>query len=216
PARLGVEQLEARLVLDSHTIALDPYNDEFGAQIQTVTQFGNDHRITLGILDTGASPVTVSPDDQATFGDALGAPDPIPVLVPGGAAAGGLGGDVPGDVGRPLTVLTDGLHAASFSFDWSTFNFSITADFGPSSARTPNVQTFIGTYDGSPDLPTISGTPIFAGGFNSASPEPLAAQVDLINGVDFYGLGFTEPDIHFVPSSSQLKPAPGEELATIP
>lgn len=215
-ARPALEPLEERLVLNAPTIPLNPYNDEFGAQIQTVTQFGDPNRITLGILDTGASPITVSPDDQASFAGAYGNPDPIPVKVAGGASAQGIGGSITGDVSKPVTVLTDGLHAGSLSLDFNTFNFSITASFTASSARTKGVQAFIGTYDGSPDLPTVSGTPIFAGGFNSTSTSKLAAKVDLINGVDFYGIGYLEPDIHFVPASSKLTPQSGEQLATIP
>lgn len=216
PVRPALESLESRLVLNSPTITLNPYNDEFGAQIQTVTQFGNSNRVTLGILDTGASPVTVSADDQASFADPFGNPDPIPVKVPGGASADGIGGSVTGDVSQPVTVLTDGLHAASLSFDFSTFNLSVTASFGPTSARVNGIQTFIGTYDGSPDLPTISGTPIFAGGFNTTSASKLAAKIDLINGVDFYGLGLLEPDVHFVSATSHLTPGVGEQLATLP
>jgi hypothetical protein len=213
-ARLTLEWLEGRIVL-SPTIVLNPANDEFGAQIQTVTQFGDANRVTLGILDTGASPITVSPDDQASFTDALGNPDPVPVKVPGGAIAGGIGGDITGDVSKPITVLTDGLHAASINIDVNTFTFTTTANFTQNSARVNNIQAFIGTPDGSPLLPTISGTPIFAGGFNSASRSKLAAKVDLINGVDFYGIGYLEPDINFVPSTTKLKPGTTEQMATL-
>jgi hypothetical protein len=212
--RPAVEQLEGRLVL-SQTITLVPANDEFGAQIQTVTQFGDSNRITLGILDTGSSPIAVSPDDQATFADALGNPDPIPVKVAGGASADGIGGSITGDVSKPITILTDGLHAASLNIDLTNFIFTTTANFTSSSARVKGIQAFIGTPDGSPNLPTISGTPIFAGGFNSASLSKLAAKIDLINGVDFYGIGVLEPDIHFVASTSTLKPTSTEHIATL-
>jgi hypothetical protein len=216
-ARPSLEWLEDRLVLSSPTITLDPTNDEFGAQIQTVTQFGNANRVTLGILDTGASPITVASADQAGFADPLGNPDPIPVKVPGGAAADGIGGSVTGDVSKPITVLTDGLHAASLSLDFTTFNFTVTAAFNSTSAKVNGIQAFIGTDIGSPDLPTISGSPIFAGGFNTptASNGHLAAKVDLINGVDFYGIGLLEPDVNFVSSTSNLTPALGEQLATL-
>jgi hypothetical protein len=211
----ALECLECRLVL-SPTIVLDPLNDEFGSQIQTVTQFGDANRVTLGILDTGASPVTVSPDDQASFGDPNGNPDPIPILVPGGASADGIGGGVTGDVSQPISVLTDGLHAASLNINFNTFSFTVSGNFTDQSARLDGAQVFVGTPNGSPDLPTISGTPIFAGGFNSPSAtDQLAAKVDLINGVDFYGLGLLEPDVNFVPATSTLTPGPTEESATL-
>src|SRR5437764_1067039 len=75
-----VETLEARLVLSTlPALTLDPQNDEFGAQIQTVTQLGNTNRVTFGILDTGASTMTVAPADQAAFATPQGVLDPIPV-----------------------------------------------------------------------------------------------------------------------------------------
>src|SRR5437660_10388449 len=86
---LTLECLERRLVLSSPTITLDPQNDEFGAEILTVTQLGDPNRVALGILDTGASPITVAPDDQASFADPYDNPDPIPIKVPGGANANG-------------------------------------------------------------------------------------------------------------------------------
>jgi hypothetical protein len=210
--QLTLELLENRMVLSpvAPTITLDPANDEFGAQIQTVTQLGNSGRVTLGILDTGASPITVAPGDQASF------TDPVPVKTPGGASADGIGGSVTGDVSMPITVLTDGLHAASVDIDFNTLNLTTSANFTQTSARVNGIQAFIGTDSGSPDMPTISGTPVFAGGFNSASRGKLAARVDLINGVDLYGIGLLEPDVHFVPATTRLVPGAGELLATIP
>ena len=37
-----------------------------------------------------------------------------------------------------------------------------------------------------------------------------------MNGVDFYGIGPMEPDVHFVPATTKLSPTIGERLATIP
>jgi len=212
--RLIVELLESRLVLSSATpptITLDPANDEYGAQIETVTQFGDSNRVTTAILDTGASPITIASTDQAGFATTNGALDPVPVKTPGGASGDGIGGSVTGDVSTPITVLTDGMHAATLDS-----NFNLTANFGPTSAKVTSIQAFVGTDTGSPDLPTISGTPIFSGGFNSSSRTKLAAKVDLINGVDVYGFGFLEPDVHFVPATTKLVPATNELQATIP
>lgn len=197
-------------------LSLIPANDEFGAQVQTVTQFGNSNRVTLGILDTGASPISISVDDQASFATNAGLPDPVPVKVVGGASGNGIGGNVTGNVSKPITVLTDGLHAAHSSLDLNNFNFTTTAHFSATSARSYGVQAFIGTANGSPNLPTISGTPIFTGGFNSTSSAKLAARIDMVNGVDFYGIGLLEPDVHFVPNTTTLTPLPGENVATIP
>jgi predicted aspartyl protease len=212
--RLTVELLEKRLVLSPATpptITLDPANDEYGSQIETVTQFGDSNRVTTGILDTGASPITIAQTDQAGFATTNGALDPVPVKTPGGASGDGIGGSVTGDVSTPITVLTDGMHAATLDS-----NFNLTANFGPTSAKVTGIQAFIGTTGGSPDLPTISGTPIFSGAFNSSSRSKLAAKVDLINGVDVYGFGILEPDVHFVPATTKLVPGTNELQATIP
>src|ERR1700674_1594677 len=93
--RLTVELLERRLVLSPATpptITLDPANDEYGSQIETVSQFGDSNRVTLGILDTGASPITIAPADQAAFASTSGSLDPVPVKTPGGASGDGIGG----------------------------------------------------------------------------------------------------------------------------
>src|SRR5262249_62124148 len=90
------EALEARLVLTSPgnlTIPLDPTFDQFGDQIITIQAYEDPTKAAFGIFDTGASAVTFSADDQAIFADAGGA---IPVKVPGGAAAPGLGGGIRG------------------------------------------------------------------------------------------------------------------------
>jgi hypothetical protein len=210
--RLSVELLENRLVPSlaaPPTIALNPANDEFGAQIQTVTQFGDSSHVTLGILDTGASPVTIASTDQAGFAS------PIPIKVPGGASSGGIGGSVTGDVSVPVTVLTDGLHAATITYD-NNFNTSVVANFGPTSSRVFGIQAFVGTDGGSPNVPTISGTPIFTGGLMGSFRTKTAAKIDLINGVDPYGVGIMEPDVHFVPNTTKLVPSATEYLATIP
>jgi hypothetical protein len=196
-----LERLESRLVLappGTLTIPLDPDLDQFGDQVLTVQGFGNDSRSTFGILDTGSSAVTFSPDDQAGFTD-LG--NGIPVKVPGGAVAEGIGGTITGDVSQPGVILADGMHIASLTFDAEGFPI-FDAHFTADSASTPGIQTFVGTYDGSPDLPTITGTPELHP--SATNPGGLAAKLDLqgyqLDFSDLYpGLTLAMPDLHFVP-----------------
>lgn len=194
--RLAVEELEPRLVPDgsSYTIPLDPDFDQFGDQIATIQAYEDFGRLAIGIFDSGASAVTFSALEQAFFAT------PIPVKVPGGAIAEGIGGTIVGDVSQPGTILADGLHAMSLVFDefgYPFFDISI----GPSTAMTPGIQAFIGTDDGSPLLPTITGTPLLSPSANN--PNGLAALIDMQGiSLDFSdlieGLVLTMPDIHFV------------------
>ena len=119
----ALEVLEPRCLLSSPgdvTIPLDPTLDQFGDQIvtiQTYTQGALDPNSeavgTFGIFDTGASAVTFSPDDATLFGFF---DQPIPIRNPGGAVAGGIGGEITGDVSEPGTIIADGMHASSLSF----------------------------------------------------------------------------------------------------
>src|SRR5438067_10193939 len=113
---LLLEHLEHRLAPAglTLTIALDHVLDEFGNQIITVQAYESDARSAFGIFDTGASALTFSAGDQGRF-TALGIP--IPIKVPRGAVAEGLGGPIIGDISNPGTILADGLHAANLSFD---------------------------------------------------------------------------------------------------
>src|SRR5262249_18768595 len=154
-------------------------------------------RVVLGIFDTGASPITIAPGDQASFAGANGALNPVPIKTAGGATGDGIGGSGTGDVSAPITVLTDGIHAGGMDIDFNTLNMVVSASFSATSARVSGIQAFVGTDSGSPDIPTISGTPVLYGGFNSSSRTKLAAKIDLVNGYDFYGLGLPEPDLHF-------------------
>src|SRR4051794_21962222 len=94
---LDFEQFEPRLALSasptSVSIPLDPTFDQFGSQIETIQAYGDPSQATVGIFDTGSSVVTVSAEDQAAL-DYNGAA--IPVKVPGGAQADGIGGGVTG------------------------------------------------------------------------------------------------------------------------
>jgi VCBS repeat-containing protein len=190
------------------TVPLDSTLDEFGNQIVTLQAYqaadGTVFGPTFGIFDTGASVVTFSADDLASFDN------PIPVKVVGGAVAQGIGGSITGDVSEPGTILAGGIHVLSFSFDSEGFDFS--ANFGTDSAATPGVQAFLGTGDGSPDLPTITGTPIL-NPQDSQSPG-LAARIDMQGGqLDFSdvvpGLVLPMPDLQFVTPGTALAAGAG-------
>src|ERR1700693_1338048 len=107
--RLWLELLEERLVLSDIVVPLDPTLDQFGDQILTVQGFDDPGRTTFGIFDTGSSAVTFSSDDQDNFDATVGA---IPIKVPGGAVAEGIGGSITGDVSQPGRILAAGLNAA--------------------------------------------------------------------------------------------------------
>jgi hypothetical protein len=199
-----LELLEDRLVLSLPSdlvIRLGP-GDGLGDQIVTVQAYQGSARTTYGIFDTGASAITFSAADQAAF-TARGLP--IPIKVPGGALAAGVGGTIVGDVSQPAPVLADGLHAASLSYDESGLPV-FTATFGPDSANVPGVQAFVGTPAGSPELPTITGTPILTGG-RAALIDMSGASFDFSQSIP--GLSVNLPDLHFVSAGYQLQGGAG-------
>ena len=189
----------------SLTVPLDPALDQFGDQILTVMAYGTDGtKASFGIFDTGASAVTFSADDQALFqflADGAG----IPIKVPGGAAADGIGGSIVGDVSEPGTIVADGMHASKLSFDKDGFPvFGMSFD---TAVSTSNIQGFVGTATGSPDMPTITGTPLLVKSIDH--PAGLAAMVDMTGEkLDFSdiapGLVIPMPDVHFVDPASTL------------
>lgn len=214
PPAPTLEPFEPRLVLSTTvpialTVPLDPTADQFGGQIETVQAYEDPAgvRVTFGVFDTGSSVVAFSADDQMYFDDS-GAP--IPVLSPGGAEADGIGGAITGDVSQPGTIWVGGIHAATVLFD--DFGFpSVDINFGSDSAVARGVQTFIGTEFGSPDLPTVAGTPALNGALSSgaSSSGGLAALVDMqgykIDLSDLFpGLVLAEPDLHFVATTTTL------------
>ena len=218
-AWLGAEWLEVRLALAGPTqltIPLDPTLDQFGDQVETIQAFGDSSRAAFGLFDTGASAITFSAADQEIF-DFLGGP--IPIKAPGGARAEGVGGSVTGDVSQPGKVLADGLHASSLTFDRQGFPiFNINLDSG--SAAADGVQAFVGTFSGSPLLPTITGTPLLNP--SQANPNGLAARIDLQGELlDFSdvipGLKLAVPDVHFVAANAPLAAASGTtDPVTVP
>src|SRR5262249_58742988 len=127
------------------TIPMAPAFDQFGDQVVPIQAYAVDYQAAFSIFDTGASAVTIGYLDRF---------DTIPVKVPGGAIAEGIGGFIFGDVSEPDTILADGLHAAELTFDEFGFPlFEIT--FSASTAPTPGIQVFLVTQPGSPLLPTL-------------------------------------------------------------
>ncbi|TMQ34931.1 MAG: DUF4214 domain-containing protein [Planctomycetota bacterium] len=216
---LAVEALEARLVLTNPqtlTIPLDSTADQHGDQIMTVQAYVDNYHVAFGRFDTGSAALTFSAKDQAGFA-AHG--NPIPIKVPGGAHGEGLGGVLSGDVSQPGTVMVDGLHAAGIMMNPQ--GSSTNVRFGPTTAVTLSLQAFVGTAEGSPNLPTITGTPILLGG-TVAHPGPYAALVamegaslDLSSAVP--GLSLTLPDLSFVEPTYQLAASPDStDPVTVP
>lgn len=146
-------------------VQLYPEFDLIGDQIEVVQGYyrpGEDPeqmmRVSFGIYDTGASVVTLNWIDQLFYGE-----QGVPIKVSGGAVADGVDGQVIGDVSQPGIIVSDGLHA--LNIDINNFDVSLSWDYqgtgdGPYAAVVPGVQMFVGTYEGSASLPTISGTPM--------------------------------------------------------
>ncbi len=201
--RLEVELLEERLVLsiDTYTVDLNPTGDRFGNQIVTAQAYQDRAHAAFGIFDTGASGVTFSAKEQDHF---TSQGIPIPIKVPGGAVAQGVGGLVRGDVSRAAPILVTGLHGVTLGFD-AAGNATFGVQFDATSASVPGVQTFVGTASGSPHVQTISGTPIL----NGSPGHALAALVDMLGAtLDFSavipGLVVTLPDLSFVQPGTNL------------
>jgi len=111
-SQLSPERLEDRLVPSTLEVPLDSLFDEFGNQFETVQVYDNNDglgpRVTFGIFDTGASPITYGSEDQFQF-DEFG--QGIPTLPGVEVGASGVGGDLTGLVSQPGTISADGMHA---------------------------------------------------------------------------------------------------------
>lgn len=108
--RVDFERLENRWVLTGDIeITLDTLFDQFGFQPET-TQVYEDKASLGALFDTGASVVTWAAADQFLLDPFEGGNNGIPIKVPGGAQAEGIGGTLTGDVSQPGTVLVDGFH----------------------------------------------------------------------------------------------------------
>ena len=117
-------------------VDLDPSLDRFGSQIGTIQLYKDDlgWRSAFGIYDTGASVVTWSAIDQASQ-------TPVPIKVPGGAEAEGIGGTLTGDVSEPGEIWVAGMRA----FDIMTLDVDLenaAAAFVPGDAAEHGVCEF--------------------------------------------------------------------------
>jgi hypothetical protein len=166
---------------------------------------------TFSIFDTGASVVTFGANDQFLF--QLFGSGGIPIKVPCGAVAEGVGGQLVGHVSDPGTVLADGLHVAALRFDSFGFpEFDIQFDLARA-ASMPDVQVFVGALEGpeeeggctplaSADLPTITGTPILnpAPGHPNGLAVAILPQGEILDFSEFEGLQgivIPVPDVQF-------------------
>jgi len=216
--RIQLELLERRELLyhgptvlpdGSMVVGLDESLDQFGFQPAMFQAY--EGQADFSIFDTGASVVTFSATSQFFF-QFFGS-DGIPIKVPCGASAEGVGGTLTGHVSQPGTVMADGLHVARLMFD--EFGFPVfDINFDPATAAiVPDVQAFVGALigsqadDGCPSpaseaLPTITGTPML----NPTADHPnglavnIRPQGELLDFSDFpelNGLVLPVPDVSF-------------------
>jgi hypothetical protein len=191
----------AAAVAAERIIQLDPDRDLIGQQIYAVQTYtptaGGPPILDIGLYDTGASVVSFSFFSNPYF--------PQPHLNPGGAGGQGVGGSVVGDVSQPGSILAGGILDFTFDFNLDTFEFFFGTLTDPAQA-VPGIQVFVGTEDGSPSLPSLTGTPIHKP--SVAFPNGSAAHVTM-QGFDFgtpFGLmaPLFMPQLEFVPAGSSL------------
>jgi hypothetical protein len=209
---LLVEQLESRFTPSGLVIPLDPARDTMGQEVIAAQAYNDLTRSTFGIFDTGSSVVTFSALAQSLFTQKG---EPIPIAVPGGARGEGVGGQITGDVSQPGRILVGGLDDASMSIDNNgnaQFDFlTIPVGTGSGNGQSWGIQAFVGTPTGSPNLPTLAGTPILV-----ATPDHPHGLAGYVN---FHGtqLNFPQgdstqavqfPDLHLV--------APGTPMPDLP
>ena len=194
------------------TRTLDPSIDTVGQQILTVQTYtsGTTTVLDLGIYDTGAAVVSFAAYANEYF--------PQPHLNPGGAGGQGINGRVIGDVSQPGTILVGGFQDFSINVDVEAFTFDVSVATSPTRA-VPGIQAFIGSLEGSPNLPTLAGTPVHKP--SAAFPGGSAAHVSF-SGIDFASsLGLTGqlfiPTFDFVAPGQTLAPKQGStQPAVIP
>jgi len=153
-------------------VQLDPDNDLIGQQIYAVQTYtptaGGSPILDIGLYDTGASVISFSAYSNPYF--------PQPHLNPGGAGGQGVGGSVVGDVSQPGSILAGGILDFLFDFNLETFELSF-GTLTDKARAVPGIQVFVGTEDGSPSLPSLTGTPIHKP--SAAFPAGSAAHVTM-------------------------------------
>jgi len=182
-------------------VTLDPAFDAIGQQVIAVQSYtpaaGGEPIIDLALYDTGASVVSYTWFSNQYF--------PQPHRNPGGAGGQGINGSVIGDVSQPGTVLIGGLQDFDFRFDPDTFEFA-GGILTPTNQSVAGVQAFVGTLDGSPELPSLAGTPVH--GPSVAFPAGSAARITM-TGIDFggalgLGIPLTFPKLELVAPGSTV------------
>lgn len=194
------------------TRTLEPSIDTVGQQILTVQTYtsGTTAVLDLGIYDTGAAVVSFAAYANEYF--------PQPHRNPGGAGGQGINGRVIGDVSQPGTILVGGFQDFSVNVDLETFEFDVGISTSPARA-VPGIQAFVGSLEGSPNLPTLAGTPIHKP--SEAFPGGSAAYVSF-SGIDFAAsLGLTGqlfiPTFDLVTPGQTLTPKSGStQPAVVP
>jgi len=212
-------------------VELIPEADQLGDQVEVIQGYylpGEDPaesmRLSFGIYDSGASVVTLSAFDQSFYQMFS---SPVPIKVPGGAWAEGVGGDVRGDVSMPGAVVSDGMHAVTIDLNTLEFSYNLNMQAGgpgPKAAVVPGVQMFVGTSEGSESLPTISGTPIHRSEIhtNGAAVKinKLGYMLDLGQMFPevFHGVSvpYYLPDLEYVDSGTKLAPSADPTKITAP
>ncbi len=201
-------------------VPLFPGFDQFGNQFEVVQAYENDQgvkSITAGIYDTGASVVTFSWLDQDFFFPIQGYP-PIPTILGAVATADAIGGTLTGQVSQPGRIYAAGASALNIDFNNFAFTYDLT-----NAVSVGGIQSFVGTTAGSPNLPSIVGTPINVP--TPTNPGGLATVMDqtgyTINLGDldpaFGNIPFEFPDVRFAPSGASLVPTANTyETVTFP
>jgi hypothetical protein len=171
--RRSFERLEERLLLvhgptflpdGSVEIGLDDTFDQFGFQPAVFQAYdatpanGTDDALaSFSIFDTGASVVTFGATDQVLF-DLLGTVG-IPIGVECGAIAEAVGGlSLVGHISRPGTVLVDGLHVSSLTFDNDGFPVFDLGFNDPESSAVADPSPTSGSFRAASDLSSVDDT----------------------------------------------------------
>lgn len=195
------------------TRTLDPSIDTIGQQILAVQTYtsGTTTVLDLAIYDTGASVISFAAYSNEFF--------PQPHRAPGGAGGQGINGSVIGDVSQPGAILAGGFQDFRVNVGLDPFAIEVGIDT-PADRAVPGIQAFVASLDGSPNLPSLTGTPIHKP--SAAFPNGSAALVTL-SGIDFApSLGLSGgslfiPMLDLVAPGGALDAKPGStQPATIP